>query len=53
MQFTSKTPVTVGSVIKAFGRQYRVTVVHDMSEFMKTPYYFVDTTEMLLKDYIR
>jgi hypothetical protein len=49
MIYSSTTEVTVGQVIKAFGTQYRVTKVTDCSDFMGTPYYIVETTEMLMK----
>ena len=49
MIFSSTTGFTVGQVIKAFGTQYRVLTVHDCSDFMGTPLYIAETTEMLMK----
>ncbi len=50
MIFSSKTEVFVGQVIHAYGTRYRVLKVNDLSEFMKTTFWIVEATEMLMKD---
>lgn len=51
MSFSSTTNITVGQIIKAYGTQFKVLRVHDLSNFMKTPYYIAEVTEMLMKDW--
>ena len=40
----------VGQIIHAYGTRYKVTKVTDISNFMKTPFWIIETTEMLMKD---